>query len=106
MARVLCMLVVAAVLTLTTSVTQAAGPLDGAYFAVQSFPDGHQESGCVVVLQNGASIAFALLDPFTGWWSYAFGTLHLDGQIMGGGLSTERRTVCDLCRAVLYERDG
>jgi hypothetical protein len=97
MARVLCMLVVAAVLTLTTSVTQAAGPLDGAYFAVQSFPDGHQ---------NGASIAFALLDPFTGRWSYAFGTLHLDGQIMGGGLSTERRTVCDLCRAVLYERDG
>ena len=84
MARVLCILVVAAVLTLTTSVTQAAGPLDGAYFAVQSFPDGFaKRTGMWWCSRTAGASRLPCSARSEGDWSYAFGTIQPDGVITG-----------------------
>jgi hypothetical protein len=57
------------------SVAQAVGPLDGVYALSVTAEDTDPYLMYLVVLQNGAAVGIAFLDPVFGEYFHGFGTL-------------------------------
>ena len=65
------------------SVAQAVGPLDGVYALTATAEDTDPYLLYLVVLQNGAAVGIAFLDPVFGEYFYGFGTLDAEQRLQG-----------------------
>jgi hypothetical protein len=67
----------------------AAGPLDGAYALTMTGQEGEAFTVYLVVLQNDAQIALAVLEPRFFQWFYGFAALDAQQHVSGALLAPD-----------------